>query len=250
MYSLVLMSALAAPGQDPLAVPAGPVVVGCIGYGGCSSYSCGGCYSYSCGGCYGGCYGGQKHCIFGHHAGCHGLFGHRTACSGCCGYNYSCCGGCCGASCWGSCTGYSYGGCGGCGGCVLWGAPVYYSPSAVYGTVTNMNPPVAVPAPITPPVTGSKDGKQGANIKFQLPADAKLFVDGRLTTLSGTERSFVTPSLGAGKFFYEVKAEMMVDGRVVVEQKRVVVEAGVTLVESFPKLFAAIEGKGDPVAGK
>ncbi|MCE9563094.1 MAG: TIGR03000 domain-containing protein [Planctomycetes bacterium] len=249
MYSLVLMTALAAPGQDPLAgIPAaGPVVIGCGGcYGGCTSYSCGGCYSYSCGGCYGSCY-GQKHCIFGHHAGCHGLFGHRHSCSGCCGYS------CSGWSCFGSCTGYSCGGCGGCYGS-SWAAPVYYSPSAVYGTVTNMNPPVVVPAPVTPtpvtpPVTG-KDGKMGANVKFQLPADAKLFVDGRLTNLTGAERSFVTPPLGAGKFFYEVKAELMVDGRMVVEQKRVVVEAGVTLVESFPKLFAAIDGKGDPVAGK
>jgi uncharacterized protein (TIGR03000 family) len=131
--------------------------------------------------------------------------------------------------------------------------PYSYSPSAVYGTVTNMNPPAVVAPttttpPVTPPVTGS--GKMGANIKFQLPADAKLFVDGRLTNLTGAERSFVTPSLGAGKFFYEVKAELMVDGRVVVEQKRVVVEAGVTLVESFSKLFAAAEGKGDAVAGK
>ncbi|MBA4186385.1 MAG: hypothetical protein C0467_00045 [Planctomycetaceae bacterium] len=95
-----------------------------------------------------------------------------------------------------------------------------------------------------------KDSKQGANIKFQLPADAKLYVDGRLTNLTGTERAFVTPSLGAGKFFYEVKAELMVDGQMVVEQKRVIVEAGTSLVESFPKLIAAAGAKGDPVAGK
>jgi hypothetical protein len=60
----------------------------------------------------------------------------------------------------------------------------------------------------------------------------------------------VTPPLGAGKFFYEARAELMVDGKLVTEHKRVIVEAGANLVESFPVLFAAVEGKADTVAGK
>lgn len=130
-----------------------------------------------------------------------------------------------------------------------WGGPIYLTPNAAYGTVTNPNPTPVTPDPKKDMKDG-KDGKMGANIKFQLPANAKLFVDGRLTTLTGTERSFVTPSLGAGKFFYDVKAELMVEGQMVVEQKRVIVEAGATLVESFPKLIAAANGKADAVAGK
>ena len=48
----------------------------------------------------------------------------------------------------------------------------------------------------------------GANLKFQLPAEAKLYVDGRLTMIGGTERAFTTPPLAAGsQFFYDVKAE-------------------------------------------
>jgi uncharacterized protein (TIGR03000 family) len=239
---------------SPAAPVAAPTLIHCWGHGGCTSYSCGGCTSYSCGGCVsyscggyscGGC-SGYRHCIFGHH--CHGLFGFRHSCYGCGGCTgYSCSG----ASCFGSCTGYSCTGCVGYGCGMSWGGPVYMAPSAMYGTVTNPNPTPAMP-PVTQPDTKKdvKDGKMGANIRFQLPATAKLYVDGRLTSLTGTERSFVTPSLGAGKFFYEVKAELLVDGQVVTEQKRVIVEAGSNLVESFPKLFAAIEGKGDAVAGK
>ena len=234
MYSLVLFTALT-PGFHGKAAPA-PVVIGCTGCTGysysCSGYSCSG---YSTG-CYGSCYGSRHHCFFGSHA---GLFGHRHSCSGCTGYS------CSGWSCFGSCTGYSCGGCTG----MSWGGPVYTNPNAVYGNVTNPNPPAAIPPAVVPPEE-KKDGKMGANIKFQLPADAKLYVDGRLTSLTGTERAFVTPALGAGKFFYEVKAEMMVDGQMVIEQKRVIVEAGSSLVEAFPKLIAAAGAKGDPVAGK
>ena len=42
----------------------------------------------------------------------------------------------------------------------------------------------------------------------------------------------------------------MVDGKLVVEEKRILVEAGSNLVESFPVLVAAMEGKSAPVAGK
>ncbi|VTT96722.1 Keratin OS=Blastopirellula marina DSM 3645 GN=DSM3645_21257 PE=4 SV=1 [Gemmataceae bacterium] len=255
MYSVVLLAAMT-PGHHPHgAVPAGPVVVvGCYGSAcsgwACSGWSCmGSCSGWSagCSGCYGSCYGGHKHCFFGSG----GLFGHKHSCTGCCGcsgYAYSCSG----WSCLGSCTGYSCGGCYG----ATWGGAYYapmYTPGAVYGNVTNPNPQPADPTPIPAPADKKDtkpDNKTGANIKFQIPADAKLYVDGRLTTLVGTERSFVTPPLAAGKFFYDVKAELTVGGEVVVEQKRLIVEAGSSLVESFPKLFAAAEGKGDAVAGK
>jgi len=46
-----------------------------------------------------------------------------------------------------------------------------------------------------------------------------------------------------------VKAELTVDGKPVVEQKRVVVEAGSNITETFPTLFAAVRGKIE-VAGK
>ena len=51
------------------------------------------------------------------------------------------------------------------------------------------------------------------------------------------------------KFFYEVKAELVVDGKTVVEEKKVIVEAGASITESFAKLTAAV-AKPDSVAGK
>ncbi len=147
-----------------------------------------------------------------------------------------------------------------------------YGIHPVFDTYSGMNqPPVVVPTgvgnPGVPTVPSSdmdpkkddtkkddtkKDDtkNQGANINFRLPADAKLYVDGRLTGLSGPERSFTTPPLAPGKYYYDVKAELMVDGVPVVEQKRVIVEAGSKLNESFPTLFAAAERKADAVAGK
>ena len=89
---------------------------------------------------------------------------------------------------------------------------------------------------------GSDDKPMGANLKFTVPADTKLYVDGKLAPGAGTERAFYTPPLEAGKkFFYEVKAELVVDGKTVVEEKRVIVESGSQVVESFPRLTAAAE---------
>ncbi len=290
MYSLIMMAALT-PGADvtPAPVAVAPVVYGCTGcYGGCtgitvsygSCYGCSGCFGctgcYGCSGCYGSCHGK-------HH---HGIFGHRKhSCHGCSGYScsgYNCFGSChgCGGytGCYGGCVGYA-------GGASSWGPPigmppytlhgynqggtwtagppvVYSNPTAVYGSVTNVNPPAptgtgtpADPKPIDPkPMVDPKPAEpkmMGASIKFQLPAGAKLIVDGRATTLTGAERSFSTPPLAAGqKFFYDVKAELMVDGTPVVEEKRVIVEAGANVTETFPKLFAAVERSGNPVAGK
>ena len=263
MYSLVLLTALA-PGADvapaPTPVPA-VVATGCAGCYGAVPVGCTGCT-----GCYGSCYGsctGSGHGLFHRRSG-GGIFGHHKSCHGCSGYScsgYNCFGSCTGAGCTGAgCTGA---GCTGCyGGGVSFapavGGPVvvgygpaisYTDPVAVYGRVTNLNPAPVVVQDAPKPMSDPK--KLGASIKFQLPADAKLYVDGKLTLLTGTERAFTTPALAAGeKFFYDVKAELVVDGRPVAEQKRVVVEAGADLTESFPTLFAAVQGKGVEVAGK
>jgi uncharacterized protein (TIGR03000 family) len=96
---------------------------------------------------------------------------------------------------------------------------------------------------------GEANGKT-ATVRLRLPAEAKLVVEGRRMATTGDDREFVTPPLGRGKFFYDVEAELVVDGRTVVERKRLVVEAGATLIESFPNLFAAANAKGAIVAGK
>lgn len=270
---------MAAPAIGCSGISAG--CTGCTGYA--VTYGCSG----SCSGCYGSCHGGglfhgglfhhKRGGLFHHHkSSCHGC----TGCSGCYGSS------CFGSSCFGSCTGC--GGCNG-GGASSWGPPVgmpaytlhgygcagawgygppvvYADPHAVYGTVTNLTPATTVvPEMKTPATTGTdvtpkgtdkgtgtdKDKKMmGANVKFRLPADATLFVDGRATALTGSERVFTTPALAAGKFYYDARAEFVVDGKTVVEEKRVVVEAGSDVVANFTVLLAAAEKKGDAIASK
>ena len=220
-----------------------------------------------------------------------GFLGHRKSCHGCSGYScsgYNCFGSCYGSCTGMGCNGACYGGgmtipsaTNGGGemsrGGSTWGPPigmppytlhgynqggtwgpgvpvVWADPISVYGRVTNINPvpvPKTEPKPMDPPAPLPEPTKMGAKIKFQVPADARLYVDGKLTVLTGTERAFSTPALVVGeKFFYDVKAELMVDGKPVVEEKRVVVEAGADLTESFPTLFAAAQKNGIAVAGK
>ena len=267
MYSIVLMAAIGtgpgATGADqPGAMMAAPPVmfVGCAGCTGCTGYAVASCY---------GCCGGRAG-FLGHKQSCHGGCGGVVAssCHGCCGGvaysschggglfhrhhaapSYGCCGGSCSgftAGCWGSCTGtgsaYGYGpsthfyptyatpiqtG----------AAPFYYTPG------THSAPPVEIPQ-------SKIEGQKGASLKFNLPAGAVLFVDGQKTPGEGTDRSFFTPALDVGqKYFYDVRAEILIDGKTIVEEKRVVVEAGAQISESFPKMIAAVAAS-TTVAGK
>ena len=268
MYGLVMMTALSAGVDAPAFHPHSRPMMGCYGCGA-------GCYGSMTGqalSCFGSCYGCNG--CFGHghkHGG--GLFGHhRASCQGC--------GGCSGWSCFGSCHGCSGAACFG-GGCYgsghfngCWGpspaqfpyppmavaAPVgnYSDPWAVYGRV-NAPPAVIVPVeasstetkPMETPVAPKPKEGMGANLKFTLPAEAKLYVDGRLTMIGGTERAFTTPPLATGsQYYYDVKAEVVVDGKPVIEEKRILVEAGAPINETFPVLIAAVAGKPTPVAGK
>jgi uncharacterized protein (TIGR03000 family) len=249
MYSIVMMAALAPAADTPVApkvadpVPA-VALGGCSGsgvsYGSCS----GGGISY--GSCHGS--GGHRRILGGHRAACHGG---GYSCSG---YN------CFGAahSCFGSAgvAGYgtSYGS--------TWGPPIGMPPYTLHGYnaggVWGAGPPV-VPAyadaghgygpnlppvmniPVAPPTKGSDGAPVGANIKFVVPADAKLYVDGKLTPGTGTERTFYTPPLAAGQFYYEVKVETTVAGKPVVEEKKIIVTAGANLTEKFGG--AAVAGR-------
>ncbi len=281
MYGMVMLAAMV-PGADP--APEATTPAACYGCtGGCNGvvvYGCAGCTGYAS--CYGlGCHGGLfarlhakkalKYQAF--YAACHGCYGNAAcfgsyACYGCYGFGtlsgtpWACHGGC-------------YGGYYGIGSAfgpsvimvpTVWGhrttggwgyAPpaIYGYPPAVYGTVTPPAPPEKTPQPIEQPKEKKEDKpaekKMGANLKFVLPAEAKLYVDGQLTTPSGTERVFATPPLLPGQlYYYDVKAELNVHGRTVTEEKRVIVQAGANITETFGKLLLAAEGRGESVAGK
>jgi len=126
---------------------------------------------------------------------------------------------------------------GGCAGIIVGStAPAYGStPVAVAG------------APVMEfEVAAAKPSAEPARLTVELPEDAKLYVDGNLTKGNGASRNFHTPELAKGSsYFYELKAEIVVNGETVVEEKRLVVRAGDTLSESFSKLFAAAKAKKD-----
>jgi uncharacterized protein (TIGR03000 family) len=66
-----------------------------------------------------------------------------------------------------------------------------------------------------------------ATLTVHLPADAVLTIDGRRTTSTSSERTFVTPTLNPGEeFFYTLKAEVVRDGVTLNVTKRAYVRAG------------------------
>ena len=173
---------------------------------------CGGYYSYGCCGGYSGCCGGY-------------------------GYSYGCCGG---YGCYGS---YSYGACYGCCG----GSPYSMMPYP-YATPATPAPSEKLPPPKDDPKKPEEPKKEGAlapnvgRMVVEVPVDAKLFIDGQLMKTTNEKRSFRTPELVPGQqYFYDVRAEITIDGKTEVENVRVVVQGGKTAQAAFPKLVAAVQ---------
>ena len=89
----------------------------------------------------------------------------------------------------------------------------------------------AMPAPTTaPPAPGKSAFDIGADagyIVVNVPADAKVFVNDRPTTSTGEHRQYVSHGLTAGmRYEYQVRAEIIRDGKVVSETKTVQLSAG------------------------
>ncbi len=234
MYSVVLMMALSGGTETPDFGHRRSCCSG--GYGGCYSS----CYSSCSGGrghghrrrghgCHGGgyCSGGYGGCYGGGY--CSGGYG------GCYGGGY---GGCYGGG-FGGCYGGGYGGCnGGFGGCYGGGYGGCYGGGVVVG-----GQPATQPA--TPPngnKDGEKDGKEPEKLKepakggalqapavilVNLPAEARLLVDGTVTTSTSTQRRLVSPALPTGReFHYTLTAEILRNGQTVRESRPVTVRAG------------------------
>lgn len=238
---------------------------GCCG-GSCYSSSCcgGSCYSSCCGGsCFGSCFG----------SGCCGgaivnPIDPTTACYGSPLF-YNRTGTLSGPTVYGwpvySPTSWGYGSCFGSG-------PVYYGPDFQQGG-SFMPPPIqgsgiikdglGSAAPAVPTITidnttkefraaEAKPNAAPARLTLEVPAAAKLYVDGTLVKGDTATRNFHTPDLTPGKtFYYDLKAEVTVDGKTVTEEKRVLLRAGDVLSESFEKLIAAAKSdKADAVVQK
>jgi uncharacterized protein (TIGR03000 family) len=169
---------------------------------GCHCGCSGGCY----GGCYGSCYGGGYGCC-----GCWGGYASYGCYGGCYGGGY---GGCYGGGCYG---GGCYGGYGGCYGC---GYAVSYAPVGGYAYATS-------PGVYTAQATTPAQARAPATLVINLPADAKLTVDGTATTQTSARRVFNSPPLEPGSdYYYNLKAEITRDGHTYAQTQRVTVRAG------------------------
>jgi uncharacterized protein (TIGR03000 family) len=78
-----------------------------------------------------------------------------------------------------------------------------------------------------------------ALVTVNLPPDAKLYVDGGAYPLQANQRTFATPALAKGKdYFYELKAEVVRDGKTHTETRKVAVEPGKHVKVDFKTLEA------------
>ena len=178
--------------------------------GGSSGYSSGGSSGYSSGGSSG----HSRQGFFARwHARHHWNHGSSGGSSG-----YSS-GGSSGHSSGGS-SGYSYGSSGGSSGS-SGGSSGMSGGAAYYG---------AVPGG----VVMSETPADAAVLQVNVPADAKVFVNGYETTSTGESRRYVSSGLENGKSYtYELKAEIVRDGKPVTESQTVKMQAGQTQQVTF-----------------
>jgi uncharacterized protein (TIGR03000 family) len=81
-----------------------------------------------------------------------------------------------------------------------------------------------------------------ARVAIDVPADAKLYIDGQLMKTGSTRRVFQTPDLDAGKlYFYDLRVEVVRDGRVVSEEQRIILRPGQVASASFADLGESAE---------
>jgi uncharacterized protein (TIGR03000 family) len=90
-----------------------------------------------------------------------------------------------------------------------------------------------------PKADGTKSGMatNRARLIVELPPDAKLYVDDNPIPVTAGRRAFRTPALDRTQtYYYEVRAEVMRDGKPVSETKRVIVRAGEVIRANFSDL--------------
>jgi uncharacterized protein (TIGR03000 family) len=170
-------------------------------------------------------------------------------------FTYGACYGACYGVCYGGYDGYHwnggwglpYGGYGPAGGygppgyacfaaCGCYSSPAYGFPYPVIGG------PAETPKRDEP---SRKDDDQAsaanrARLIVELPAGAKLFVDDAPISDAAPKKSFRTPELQKGQeYYYEVRAELIRDGKPVSESRKIVVKAGEVIRTDFRSLGVA-----------
>ena len=234
MYSMVLMMAMSASPEAAACHRGGGGCQGvayasCQGGGHARSSHGGGLFSgRGCQGSYSSCGGYSapvSHGCSGYSAGCFGSSHHRS---------HGCNGGGLFARRSHGCSGYTAGCYGGGAGCIGGG---------VYGA-----PPVINPAPKDMPKVEPKKGgvtSAPAFITVNVPADAKITIDGAATKSVSTVRTFSTPELNAGTvYYYTLTAEVVREGKTYTATEKVAVEAGATAqITLNPNIGAVVASK-------
>jgi uncharacterized protein (TIGR03000 family) len=86
------------------------------------------------------------------------------------------------------------------------------------------------------PVPGSTTSNMRADglLAVSVPDDAKIYVNGQATSSTGDTRQYVSRDLAAGyNYTYEVRAEVVRDGRTIEQVKKIDVRAGETAKVAF-----------------
>jgi len=101
--------------------------------------------------------------------------------------------------------------------------------------------PAAPAAPAHPADLPKASLGTPATVVVNLPAEAKLFVDGERVPMTTAVRSFKTPGLRAGQdYFYTMKAEILRDGVKTEKTARVIVRAGETARADFGEMAEGV----------
>lgn len=263
MYTVVLMAAMASgpathdfhPHGGGYAMPYNGSCVGCYGCFGMGGFNGGGpAWGGSCVGTYGGYSVAGPNPAYG----CWGYFGTNSATT-----IYD------GASSYGYGHGHGVPGfglsfqCHGCYGC-YGGWSCFGSPLDPRSEAVNRNPAFGgpsgggyvppAPTQTVPPTTPmpSKDDKQQSRVRskviIEVPENARLFVDGNEMKPGPTTRVFQTPPLDPGQtYFYEVRVDVAVNGKVQSDTRRLVINPGETVTAAFrepgrPEVVTVREG--------
>jgi uncharacterized protein (TIGR03000 family) len=87
---------------------------------------------------------------------------------------------------------------------------------------------------VAPPKGDKKPVAAPATIVINLPADARLIVDGTATTSTSERRTLVTPELDFGStYVYTMRAEVVRNGQTVAQTQEVLVRGGESATVQF-----------------
>jgi uncharacterized protein (TIGR03000 family) len=125
------------------------------------------------------------------------------------------------------------------GACGCYSSPAYGYPAPVIGGPGV--PPATLPGP-GEPLKKEDEARASSRGRLivELPPGAKLFVDDKLVPDASPRKSFRIPALTEGEdYFYELRAEVIRDGKPVSETRRIIVKAGAVVRTDFRSLGEA-----------